>query len=571
MIANDVSLYSAGSTGGITGLGYNAGKTATGETLGGSGSGIPYISYTKDGVSQSYDVHYDDGSSGQRDGQRLQRWHSDRSVQSFDADGNSIGASYVKERSWTEPDGTKVKTLESSEPVRDANGKIVGTKLTEARQETKGGTTKTTVKTTTNVDGKQSVDIQKTETQQPDEECDAACIEEMEVEAGGDDYGDPEYIGFNIITPEDYARLEFRIKQVGQPGPDDGPHRRARVRQRDVRPLLATLHRRPARGAHGPGRDGRGGRRRAELQPGGAAGLRPAAAGDGRSGQPEGACHTGRRQPEHRRLLRRILVATTRRRRLSIVVAALTAPLMTVCGSGRALGRRPRPRMAAAGSTAGAPIGACLVVLDAIVDTDGDGFPDVDEKALGTDPNDANSHPPVLKALDLLLAGKLPSFERHFTELVVLPTKTPDGQAIDTGLGRWDINDHDLQLLNTFGDITSMLTKNGLEDLLSLRIKPKGGPDISVLGVALANSPEGQAALYSTGTGFLDMNLMGPNGSKPITNIEGGENTINGVTHGDYIVHYSDGSRTTSWRTGAAAPTRTSTSSTSPATTRTAT
>jgi hypothetical protein len=186
---------------------------------------------------------------------------------------------------------------------------------------------------------------------------------------------------------------------------------------------------------------------------------------------------------------------------------------------------------------------ACLVVLDAIVDTDGDGFPDVDEKALGTDPNDANSHPPVLKALDLLLAGKLPSFERHFTELVVLPTKTPDGQAIDTGLGRWDINDHDLQLLNTFGDITSMLTKNGLEDLLSLRIKPKGGPDISVLGVALANSPEGQAALYSTGTGFLDMNLMGPNGSKPITNIEGGENTINGVTHGDYIVHYSDGSR----------------------------
>jgi len=143
-------------------------------------------------------------------------------VQSFDPDGNSVGASYVQEKSWTEPDGTKVKTLESSTPVKDANGKVIGTKLVEARQETKGGTTKTTVKTTTNVDGKQSVDIQKTETQQPDDECDAACIEEMENEAGGDDYGDPDYIGFNIITPEDYARLEFRIKQVGQPGPDDG-------------------------------------------------------------------------------------------------------------------------------------------------------------------------------------------------------------------------------------------------------------------------------------------------------------------------------------------------------------
>jgi hypothetical protein len=189
----------------------------------------------------------------------------------------------------------------------------------------------------------------------------------------------------------------------------------------------------------------------------------------------------------------------------------------------------------------------CLVVLDSQRDTDGDGFPDVDEKELGTDPYDANSHPPVLKALDLLLAGRLPSFERHLTELVVLPEKTPDGQAIDTGLGQWDLNDHDLQLLNTFADLTSMLEKNGFEDLLSLRVKPKGGPDISRLGVALANSPRGQAELASIGDGFLDLNLFGPNGSKPITDIAGGEHTIGygdkgDVTHGEYDVTYADGS-----------------------------
>jgi hypothetical protein len=235
-------------------------------------------------------------------------------------------------------------------------------------------------------------------------------------------------------------------------------------------------------------------------------------------------------------------MGTTRRWRPSIVVAPLGAMLLTVAGV-VALSGAPAAANGGGWQHGWCANQACLVVLDLLYDTDGDGFPDVDEKALGTDPNDASSHPPVLKALDLLLAGRLPSFERHFTELVVLPKKTPDGQAIDTGLGRWDINDHDLQLLNTFGDVTSMLKKNGLEDLLSLRIKPKGGPDISLLGVGLANSPAGQAALYSTGTGFLDMNLMGPNGSKPITNIEGGEHEINGVVHGDYMVHYADGSR----------------------------
>jgi hypothetical protein len=183
---------------------------------------------------------------------------------------------------------------------------------------------------------------------------------------------------------------------------------------------------------------------------------------------------------------------------------------------------------------------ACLLVLDRIADSDGDGVTDIDEKMMGTDPYDAKSYPPTLKVLDLAVSRQLPSFESHLTEIVVLPQQTPDGSAVSTGLGEFKLDDHDGKLLDTMNDITSSLKHAGFEDLLRLRLQPKHG-DLTLLGVALANSPDGQAALVSQG--MTDLTMWGSNGGKPVTNVAGGSVTINGTTNSTYDISYKDGSR----------------------------
>ncbi len=77
----------------------------------------------------------------------------------------------------------------------------------------------------------------------------------------------------------------------------------------------------------------------------------------------------------------------------------------------------------------------CLLVLDKSTDKDGDGVTDVDEEALGSDPDDPTSRPEAEKIFDIALARELPSFEQHLTELVALPRNNRENTGLWTGLG----------------------------------------------------------------------------------------------------------------------------------------
>lgn len=81
----------------------------------------------------------------------------------------------------------------------------------------------------------------------------------------------------------------------------------------------------------------------------------------------------------------------------------------------------------------------CLIVVETLADSDGDGFADVDEKAYGSDPYDANSHPPVLDVIAGVLHGTTPSFTEHATELVVLPLLQSNRETVVTGLGSFSL------------------------------------------------------------------------------------------------------------------------------------
>ena len=72
----------------------------------------------------------------------------------------------------------------------------------------------------------------------------------------------------------------------------------------------------------------------------------------------------------------------------------------------------------------------CLVYLLPQADSDGDGVSDTDEKAAGSDPYDAKSHPPIRTLADLIGQGRLQSFNRGLIEVVVLPTVGPNGREL---------------------------------------------------------------------------------------------------------------------------------------------
>jgi len=62
----------------------------------------------------------------------------------------------------------------------------------------------------------------------------------------------------------------------------------------------------------------------------------------------------------------------------------------------------------------------CLLA-HAVVDSDGDGVCDADERLAGTDPHDPTSVPPLRRLVELAAKDSLPSFENGFATFVVLP------------------------------------------------------------------------------------------------------------------------------------------------------
>lgn len=185
----------------------------------------------------------------------------------------------------------------------------------------------------------------------------------------------------------------------------------------------------------------------------------------------------------------------------------------------------------------------CVLVLDAQADSDRDGVTDVDEVAAGTDPNDPWSFPGAPELIDLAIGGKLTSFNRHLTEVVILPTMTPDGKSLATGFGAFDMPAQ-AWLANDPRDGLAKIRENGYSNQIG-----------AVTGMLQAHDkdrpPWGRAKDYSlVAGGAMD---YGPNSGKFGT-LVGGHRKEDGsrgpevsFTGGDatylFDMEYSDGSR----------------------------
>lgn len=105
-------------------------------------------------------------------------------------------------------------------------------------------------------------------------------------------------------------------------------------------------------------------------------------------------------------------------------------------------------------------LGICLIYTERFIDTDGDGFSNVDEIAAGTDPFDRDSFPSINHLTTLISVNSLPSYRLGVSELVVLPTTTPDGRMLlpeawttnrKSALERLGLTDERLQNLGLAG------------------------------------------------------------------------------------------------------------------------
>lgn len=173
----------------------------------------------------------------------------------------------------------------------------------------------------------------------------------------------------------------------------------------------------------------------------------------------------------------------------------------------------------------------CLVVVDANQDSDGDGYTDADEKFLGSDPSDPNSHPLPAVAIDLAITGELPSFASHFSELVILPQLTPALDSMATGFGELPLPGK-AWLDNSPEDALAQLWSNGftgIDGLVALSTpsnEPLGGGNWGkYLGLVAAGNPHKTIVSGSYSREYTDTHK---DGSQTMTESKGGYSSPGG-------------------------------------------
>jgi hypothetical protein len=141
--------------------------------------------------------------------------------------------------------------------------------------------------------------------------------------------------------------------------------------------------------------------------------------------------------------------------------------------------------------------GACLRYLIVLEDSDGDGVSDVDEVALGTDPHDPASTPPVLGMISLAGIGRLPSFNTRFSEIVLLPDSAPDGTSLSAGPA----------LATAFGPTRKdALARLGLTSGLLSEVGTSGSDPLSI--VAAAESAKAGPGGLEVRVGGMSLSLI---------------------------------------------------------------
>jgi len=185
----------------------------------------------------------------------------------------------------------------------------------------------------------------------------------------------------------------------------------------------------------------------------------------------------------------------------------------------------PRPAAAASRQIAVCQNRACILVLNVKYDSDGDGVTDIDEQQFGTDPHNVKSLPSAAELLDAMAQHRLLSFEQHRTEVVEIPTVTPDGTQIATGLGGFLAPaGHKGRLEDSFTDTLAAMENNGVDTSFGVTALIPGAKTSDVSAMAsLAWSIGGMAS--PVGDGLLGVGGFGGQGHQgggTMTSVSGG-------------------------------------------------
>lgn len=99
-----------------------------------------------------------------------------------------------------------------------------------------------------------------------------------------------------------------------------------------------------------------------------------------------------------------------------------------------------------------------LAYVQAFLDSDLDGYSDIDEKTLGTDPNDPLSYPRMPVIIEEISRGNLESFNQHEVEIIVLPKTLPNGGIV----GETVLTGYEPETLKKLGITSETLKRYGL-------------------------------------------------------------------------------------------------------------